>query len=171
MPCDIKINYPDMEHHYKLTTTWKGNKGTGTSHVSEYDRSHTIKIGNKPELNLTTDDATHGDKSKLNPEDLLVSAISSCHMLSYLYLCAKARVVILDYVDHAAGTMIENPKGGGHFTEVILNPVFTVAEKSMVERAIALHEKAHDICFIAKSVNFKILNNPTCNIASHVRKS
>jgi organic hydroperoxide reductase OsmC/OhrA len=153
-----------MEHHYKLTTTWNGNKGTGTSRVDAYDRGHTIKIGNKPELLLTTDDAVHGDKSKLNPEDLLVAAISSCHMLSYLYLCAKSRIVILDYSDHVTGTMIENPKGGGQFKEVILNPEFTVQDASMADRAIALHEKAHEICFIAQSVNFDVLNRPVCKV-------
>ena len=151
-------------HEYKLTTIWKGNTGKGTSHVSEYDRSHSIIIGNKPQLELTTDDAVFGDKSKLNPEDLLVSAISSCHMLSYLYLCAKSRVVIVDYIDNAIGLMFENPKGGGHFTEVILNPVFTVAENSMVEKAIALHKKAHEICFIASSVNFKVSVEPSCKV-------
>ncbi|MEO8149423.1 MAG: OsmC family protein [Bacteroidia bacterium] len=150
------------EHHYKLATKWHGNRGTGTSHVSDYDRSHTITVGNKPELNLTTDDATHGDKSKLNPEDLLVSAISSCHMLSYLYLCAKSRVVIIEYTDNATGTMIENSKGGGQFKEVTLNPVFTVTESSMIKKAIALHHKAHEICFIANSVNFKVIVNPIC---------
>ena len=72
------------EHHYTLNTEWTGNKGSGTNRVSAYDRSHTIRIGNKPELHLTTDNALYGDTSKLNPEDLLVAALSSCHMMSFL---------------------------------------------------------------------------------------
>jgi organic hydroperoxide reductase OsmC/OhrA len=153
------------EHLYKLTTTWKGNKGTGTSNVKTYDRSHTVTIGNKPELHLTTDNAFYGDRSKLNPEDLLVAAISSCHMLSYLYLCAMEGVVVTAYEDNATGTMIENEAGGGSFKEVTLNPKVTVAEQSMVDKAMELHHSAHEICYIANSVNFEVNNNPVCTVA------
>ncbi|MES2560170.1 MAG: OsmC family protein [Bacteroidota bacterium] len=153
------------EHHYKLTATWKGNKGTGTSNVRMYDRSHTVTIAGKPELFLTTDNPAVGDKTKLNPEDLLVSAVSSCHMLSYLYVCSMEGVVITDYVDNATGVMIELEGGGGSFKEITLNPVCKVAEVSMIEKAIALHHKAHEICYIANSVNFEVKCNPVvgCN--------
>ena len=154
-------------HHYKLTTKWNGNKGTGTSHVSEYDRSHTVTIDGKPAIQLTTDNAMYGDRSKLNPEDLLVAALSSCHMLSYLYLCSEAGVVITDYVDNATGIMEESITGGGHFTEVTLNPVCIVKDESMVELAVALHHKAGEICYIASSVNFKVGHKPTCKVAEH----
>jgi organic hydroperoxide reductase OsmC/OhrA len=150
------------QHHYTLTTIWKGNKGSGTSHISKYDRSHTLTIGGKPDLYLTTDNTHVGDKSKHNPEDLLVAALSSCHMLSFLYVCALEGVIVVDYIDNATGIMEENSEGGGHFTEVTLNPVFTVSDRSMVEKAIQLHKKAHDICFIANSVNFKVMHKPVC---------
>lgn len=150
------------EHHYKLTTRWQGNKGTGTSNVRTYDRSHTVSIAGKPELHLTTDNAAVGDKSKLNPEDLLVAAVSSCHMLSYLYVCAMEGVVVTDYVDHATGMMLESGDAGGHFKEVVLNPEVIVAEERMIEKAIALHHKAHEICYIANSVNFEVTCNPIC---------
>ena len=71
--------------------------------------------------------------------------------------------MITSYSDAATGTMVEDPKGGGHFTEVILNPVFTVSDPAMKEKAIALHSKAHSICFIAHSVNFEVKNNPVCS--------
>ena len=154
------------QHNYKLTTVWTGNKGTGTNNVKTYDRSHTVTITGKPELQLTTDNPFVGDKTKLNPEDLLVAAISSCHMLSYLYVCALEGIVIMDYADNATGIMIENEKGGGQFKEVTLNPVFSVAESSMIDKAIELHHKAHDLCFIANSVNFPVLNNPVCNVVN-----
>jgi organic hydroperoxide reductase OsmC/OhrA len=153
------------EHHYALTATWTGNKGEGTKNVRTYDRSHTVHIQGKPELFLTTDNPAVGDSSKLNPEDLLVTAISSCHMLSYLYLCSLEGIVITAYTDHATGTMIENPNGGGQFKTVVLNPTFHVADSSMQEKAIALHHKAHDICYIANSVNFEVKCIPTCLIA------
>lgn len=152
------------EHNYKLTAKWTGNKGDGTKNVRTYDRSHTISIQGKPDLFLTTDNTAVGDKSKLNPEDLLVSALSSCHMLSYLYLCSMEGVVITSYLDNATGIMIENESGGGKFKEVTLNPIVSVTEESMVEKAIALHHKAHEICYIANSVNFEVKCNPTCTI-------
>ena len=83
-------------------------------------------------------------------------------MLSYLYLCAKAGVVVMEYTDNAKGTMVEDPKGGGHFTEVVLNPVCIVSEESMVERAQQLHHLANKICYIANSVNFPVTHNPVC---------
>lgn len=150
------------EHKYKLTAKWHGNKGTGTSGLRDYDRSHTVSIANKPELHLTTDNPAVGDKTKLNPEDLLVTAISSCHMLSYLYVCALEGVIVTDYVDHATGTMIEHEAGGGQFKEVTLNPEVTVQDASMMEKALELHHKAHEICYIANSVNFEVFCNPSC---------
>ena len=152
------------EHNYKLIAVWTGNKGEGTKNVRTYDRSHTISIEGKPELFLTTDNPAVGDKSKLNPEDLLVTAISSCHMLSYLYICSLEGVVITSYTDHATGIMLEQANGGGSFKEVTLNPTFYVADESMVEKAINLHHKAHEICYIANSVNCEGKCNPTCKV-------
>jgi len=152
------------EHKYKLTAVWTGNTGAGTKNVRTYDRSHTVTIKGKPELFLTTDNPAVGDKSKLNPEDLLVSAISSCHMLSYLYVCAMEGIVITAYTDNATGTMIEKESGEGSFKEVSLNPICYVADESMVEKAIELHHKAHEICYIANSVNFVVKCNPICKV-------
>ena len=152
------------EHIYKTTAVWTGNKGEGTKNVRNYDRSHTVTVEGKPELFLTTDNPAVGDKSKLNPEDLLVSAISSCHMLSYLYVCALEGIVITAYTDNAMGIMIETTNGGGSFKEVTLNPIFNVADESMVEKAIALHHKAHEVCYIANSVNFEVKCNPICKL-------
>jgi organic hydroperoxide reductase OsmC/OhrA len=152
------------EHNYKVTAVWTGNKGDGTKNVRTYDRSHTVSIQGKPELFLTTDNPSVGDKSKLNPEDLLVTSISSCHMLSYLYVCSLERVVITSYTDNATSIMIEKESGGGNFKEVTLNPIVYVAEESMIEKAIELHHKAHEICYIANSLNFEVKCNPTCKV-------
>ncbi len=153
-----------MIHHYKLTTEWHGNKGDGTKNIRAYDRSHTVRVQGKPELHLTTDNPAVGDQSKLNPEDLLVAAISSCHMLSYLYVCAFEGIVITAYIDNATGMMIEKESGGGSFKEVTLNPICVVADESMIEKAIELHHKAHEICYIANSVNFDVKCNPICKV-------
>lgn len=152
------------KHNYKLTAVWTGNKGEGTKDIRTYDRSHTVTIQGKPELLLTTDNPAVGDKSKLNPEDLLVSSISSCHMLSYLYACSLEGIVITAYTDNATGTMIEKTNGGGSFKEVTLNPIVTVADDTTIEKALALHHKAHEICYIANSVNFEVKCNPICKV-------
>jgi organic hydroperoxide reductase OsmC/OhrA len=152
------------QHHYKLTVNWTGNKGTGTSNYRAYERSHTITVENKFELLASSDPAFRGDKSKHNPEEFLVASLSSCHMLWYLHLCADAGIIVTDYVDHATGIMVETPDGGGHFTEVTLNPVVTVTETSMTAKANELHKKANELCFISRSVNFPVLHNPTCTV-------
>ena len=154
------------QHQYNLTLKWTGNKGTGTSDYRAYERSHTICVDGKTEISVSSDPAFRGDKTKYNPEEFLVAAISSCHMLSYLHLCAVAGVVVTDYVDHATGIMVETPNGSGHFTEVTLNPIVTVTEISMIEKANELHEKANELCFIANSVNFPVRHNASCMVAN-----
>jgi organic hydroperoxide reductase OsmC/OhrA len=151
-------------HNYELTTVWQGNLGTGTSGVADYKRTHTIAVPGKPLLTLTTDDALYGDRSILNPEDLLVAALSSCHMMSYLYLCAKARVVVTAYEDHATGLLEQEALGGGRFLEVTLRPIVEVTDPAMVERALHLHHQAQKICYIASSVNFPIHHLPEIRI-------
>jgi len=151
------------EHFYKVCTKWNCNNEDGNKNIRKYDRSHSVSIDNKPTLHLTTDNKAVGDANKLNPEDLLVSAVSSCHMLSYLYVCALEGVVVLDYIDNAMGTMFENEKGGGKFKEIVLNPEVIVAHESMIEKAIELHHNAHDICYIANSVNFDVKCLPICS--------
>ncbi len=111
------------QHNYKVTIRWTGNKGTGTSNYRAYERSHSIVVDNKNDILASSDPAFRGDKTKHNPEDLLVASLSSCHMLSYLHLCAEAGVIVIDYIDNATGIMIETSYGGAHFTEVTLNPI------------------------------------------------
>lgn len=146
-------------HNYHATIQWTGNNGRGTDHYKNYERSHTITIGGKPEIFASSDPAFRGDKSKHNPEELLVASLSSCHMLWYLHLCAEAGIIVIDYVDYATGIMEENSNGSGKFSEVTLNPIVTVSEENMVETANELHKKANELCFIANSVNFPVKHN------------
>lgn len=147
-------------HHYKATIQWTGNKGTGTNNYRDYERSHTISVENKPTIEGSSDPAFRGDKAKYNPEEMFLSSLSSCHMLWYLHFCSEAGIIVTDYTDHATGIMAETIHGSGHFTEVTLNPVVTVSEESMIEKAKELHHKAHEFCFIANSVNFPVKNIP-----------
>jgi organic hydroperoxide reductase OsmC/OhrA len=150
------------QHNYKLTIKWTGNNGSGTSAYRAYERSHVIAIDGKMDIPASSDPVFRGDKTKHNPEELLVAALSSCHMLSFLHECVKAGVIVTDYVDQATGTMVETPDGGGHFAEVTLHPMVTVTESLMIETANELHEKASKLCFIASSVNFPVHHRPTC---------
>jgi organic hydroperoxide reductase OsmC/OhrA len=150
------------KHHYNLTVEWTGNNGTGTNTYRSYKRSHTISVANKVDILASADPTFHGDKTKYNPEELLLAALSGCHLLSYLHVCVKAGVVVTNYIDQAEGTMQEMPDGSGHFTEVILKPIVTVAESSMIDKANELHHQANQLCFIANSVNFPIKHQSTC---------
>ena len=150
-------------HNYNLFLKWTGNKGMGTSDYKSYERSYSINIENKVDFFGSSDPAFLGDKTKYNPEELLVASLSSCHMLWYLHLCAEAKIIVVDYVDKATGQMIETSNGGGRFTEVTLNPIVKVKDISMVEKANELHQKANELCFIANSCNFPIYHKPICN--------
>ena len=150
------------QHKYSLTVTWTGNTGTGTLNYKEFERSYSIIIDNKIEILGSSDPAFRGDKTKHNPEDLLLASISSCHMLWYLHLCAMAGIIVTDYIDNATGIMIETANGGGKFTEATLNPTVTLTDISMTEKANELHKKTNELCFIANSLNFPVYHNPTC---------
>jgi len=153
-------------HQYQLQLQWTGNKGEGTSHYRAYDRNHSIKFENKPEILASADPTFRGDPSKYNPEELLLAALSGCHMMSFLHVCVNAGVIVTAYEDHATGSMEVNPDGSGHFTEVTLNPIVTVAETQMIEKLEDLHAKANKLCFIANSCNFPIRHQATSKTAT-----
>src|SRR5471030_2126057 len=96
---------PDREHRYTTTVTWSGDRGTGTSGYRAYDRDHEISQSLKAPIAGSSDPAFLGDASRWNPEELLVSSVSACHMLWYLHLCSAAGVVVTEYVDQAEGMM------------------------------------------------------------------
>jgi organic hydroperoxide reductase OsmC/OhrA len=151
-------------HHYQATIQWTGNNGNGTQDYKAYERAHTISIQGKQNIVCSSDPAFRGDKTKHNPEELLVSALSSCHMLWYLHFCAVNGVVVTSYVDNATGTMVENEDGSGQFTQVVLRPEVKVKDQSMITKANELHDNAHHACFIARSVNFEVLHQPLTTI-------
>lgn len=151
-----------MTHKYEATIIWTGNEGKGTSDYNAYDRSHAVIIENKADILGSSDPAFKGDRTKHNPEELLVASLSACHMLWYLHLCAEAGVIVIDYIDYASGIMTGTSNGGGHFTEVTLHPVVTVADETMLDKANELHKKANELCFIANSVKFPVHHKPSC---------
>ncbi|WP_433574325.1 OsmC family protein [Nocardia brasiliensis] len=147
-------------HEYTLDVAWTGNTGTGTSGYRDFERSHIVSAEGKPPILGTADPAFRGAPEHWNPEELLVASLSQCHMLWYLVLCARAGIVVTEYTDHPSGTMVEDPEGGGRFAEVVLRPRIRITDSQHRERALALHERAHDLCFIANSVNFDVRCEP-----------
>ena len=150
------------QHQYSLTTTWTGNQGSGTSGYRAYERSHILSVENKPEILASSDPSFRGDATKHNPEELLLASLSSCHMLSYLHLCADAGVIVTAYIDNATGIMEETPNGSGRFIAVTLYPLVTVTDASMIDKANELHHKANQLCFIANSCNFPVHHQSKC---------
>jgi organic hydroperoxide reductase OsmC/OhrA len=151
-------------HHYALQVLWTGNRGTGTSDYGAYGRDHEIRVPGKAPIAGSSDPAFRGEAARHNPEDMLLAALSSCHMLSYLHLAAVAGVVVTAYLDDATGSMALDA-GRGRFTEVVLHPAVTIAAGDAA-KAAALHEEAHHACFIANSVNFPVRCEPRIIIES-----
>ena len=144
------------EHRYVVTVSWTGNLGSGTSGYRDYARDCEIAAEGKPTVPASADPVFRGDRSRWNPEELLVASLSACHKLSYLHLAAAAGIVVTAYTDRAEGVMELTPAGVGRFRSVVLHPAVTVKSGSDIERARALHESAHEMCFIANSVNFQV---------------
>ncbi|MEV4070057.1 OsmC family protein [Nonomuraea fuscirosea] len=153
------------QHTYQTVVTWTGDKGTGTSGYRDYGREHELSAEGPPAIPGSADPAFRGDPARWNPEQLLLGSLSQCHMLWYLHKCAMAGVVVTAYADTATGIMAETADGG-HFTEVVLHPVVTVATPEMTETALALHADAHKSCYIAASVNFPVRHEPTVHPAA-----
>ena len=151
-------------HHYPVTVAWTGNTGNGTVKPNAYSKDHEVTGDGKPVITASSDPAFNGDPARWNPEELLVASLSQCHMLWYLSRCAKHGVVVTAYVDNAEGVMAEDRNGGGRFTSVVLRPEITLAAGADQAKADAQHHEAHELCFIANSVNFPVTVEPNYRV-------
>ena len=154
-----------VTHRYEVTVRWTGDAGSGTSDYRGYRRDHEVHGDGKPAILGSSDPAFRGDAARWNPEELLVAALAQCHMLWYLHLCAAGGVVVTDYTDTPVGTMAMDATGGGQFTDVVLRPAVTVADPSMAEKALALHDQIGALCFVARSVSFAVRHEPSVRAA------
>ncbi len=146
----------EKDHAYRARLVWDGNLGDGTADYATYGRQHRLLFDGKPSIEASADAAFRGDPARLNPEELLLAALASCHMLSYLALCARSRLRVLSYEDDAQGLMREDGRGGGRFEWVELAPRVVIDDPARIERATKLHDLAHELCFIASSCNFPV---------------
>ncbi|WP_026405005.1 OsmC family protein [Actinomadura rifamycini] len=147
-------------HRYEVSVTWTGNTGAGTGSYRAFERAHEIRAAGKPPIAGSSDPAFRGDPARWNPEELLVASLSECHMLWFLHLCATAGIVVTAYTDDPLGTMVETAGGGGRFEEVVLRPRVTLDDPARADEAAGLHARAHELCFIANSVNFPVRHEP-----------
>ena len=154
-------------HEYRTHLTWTGASRGPTTSYDAYSRDYVVAVTGKPLLSGSSDTRFRGDPTRHNPEDLLVAALSSCHLLSYLALAARRGLAVVAYEDDASGTAVLEPDGG-HFSEAVLRPRVTIAPGGDEALAMALHERAHHECYIAASVNFPVRCEPTVRVAERV---
>lgn len=153
-----------IEHSYAVDIEWSGNRGTGTSGYKAYGRETVITAAGKASIEGSADRTFHGDADRWNPEELLLAALSECHLLSYLHVAATNGIIVTAYADAAVGTMEQTDNGGGHFTSVTLRPRVTISAGDPA-LAKALHAEASEKCFIAASVNFPVHHEPEIVVA------
>jgi Predicted redox protein, regulator of disulfide bond formation len=150
-----------MTHHdFDAAIRWTGNRGEGTRRYRGYDRTWDIETVGKAVVHCSNDPMLGGDPSRHNPEDLLIAALSSCHMLWYLHLAANAGIVVHAYSDTPVGRGETLPNGAGRFLSAVLRPRIEVERGADLALATALHHEVHKYCFIARSVNFPVEYEP-----------
>jgi len=147
-------------HEYTIALAWEGNTGRGTADYASYSRQFRAVAPGKAAIVGSADPSFRGDKRLIDPETMLVMSLSSCHMLSYLALCALKKISVLAYRDTATGTMRAD-RNRGRFDEVVLRPHVVIAEGADLEAARSLHHEAHEGCYIASSVNFPVRHAAT----------
>lgn len=143
-------------HTYASHILWTGNRGEGTRAYTGYDRTWTVAADGKPPIPCSNDPLLGGDPSLMNPEDLLISALSGCHMLWYLHLAFQAGISVVSYEDTPEALGENEPSGAGRFLSATLRPKITIEAGGDIERAQAIHGEIHAYCFIARSVNFPV---------------
>ena len=144
------------QHDYTTRIIWTGNRGEGTKTYRGYDRSWDIATPGKPIIHCSNDPLLGGDAALPNPEDLLLSSLSACHMLWYLHLASVAGITILSYQDDPVAVGESSLNGAGRFLQATLRPHILVRAGDDLADADAIHHRIHEFCFIARSVNFPV---------------
>jgi organic hydroperoxide reductase OsmC/OhrA len=151
-----------MGHEYRAAVKWKREDGAkfadqrfSRGHTWSFDGGITVPGSSSPHsvrLPFSVAEA-------IDPEEALVAALSSCHMLTFLYLAAKQGFVVDAYADEAVGEMTKNERGKLWVSRVTLHPAitFTGDKRPTAEQLEELHHHAHEECFIANSVKSEVV--------------
>lgn len=156
-----------MRHAYAVEVEWTGAGAEGTSTYRSYTRDHVIRVDGLPDILGSADPTFRGDRTRHNPEQLLLASLAQCHMLSYLHQAASRGIVVTAYRDAASGTMVTEGTGG-RFTQAVLRPVVTITDASQAADALDAHAQANRDCFIASSVAFPVLHEPAIVVGDAV---
>ncbi len=144
------------EHDYTARVVWTGNRGQGTATYKGYDRTWNVETPGKPVIRCSNDPLLGGDPTLHNPEDMLIAALSACHMLWYLHLASNAGIAVQDYNDDPLAVGETNASGASRFLNATLRPQITVPAGTDLAKADAIHHEISKVCFIARLVNFPV---------------
>ena len=146
------------EHDYTARVVWTGNRGEGTRQYKGYDRTWNVETPGKPVIHCSNDPLLGGDPGLHNPEDMLIAALSACHMLWFLHLASDAGIAVQAYEDDPLAVGETDSAGASRFLRATLRPRIAVPAGTDLARADALHGQVHAFCFIARSVNFPVIH-------------
>lgn len=151
------------KHIFKASLQWHHKSLAALQANPKASKNHLIHIEGKNDLSVSAAKAFKGDAALYNPEDLLLSSLMSCHMMSFLYCCNQAKIEVLHYTDQAEALLDLQSDGSGRISKVILRPHVIIADPSRINQALGLHKEANRLCFIANSCNFPIEHEPSCS--------
>ncbi len=149
-----------MEEKFQAEIHWTRDE---ESPMSSFSREHTLIFPGKINIQASSAPVYRGDPKLVNPEELFVSSIVSCQMLTYLFLCAKNNLTAIDYKDKAEGVLVRQADGKVMIKTVELRPMITFQHSESQQfraTAIRLIHEAHDDCFIANSIKSQINIEP-----------
>lgn len=124
--------------------------------LDTYDRSHEIGFGSGTTIAASAAPDFHGDPTRVNPEEALVGALSSCHMLTFLAIAARKKLVVDHYEDDAEGELAKNGDGKLAIVRVVLRPRVRFATDVDADTRARLHASAHDACIVAQSIRSEV---------------
>jgi organic hydroperoxide reductase OsmC/OhrA len=146
-----------MSRH-SATIRW--TRTTADFQLDSYDRGHSIVYGTGTAIAASAAPDFHGDPTRVNPEEALVGALSSCHMLTFLAIAARKKLVVDRYEDDAEGELAKNADGKLAIVRVVLRPRVGFSTEVDAATLARLHASAHDACIIAQSVRSEVVIEP-----------
>lgn len=154
------------EHHARIV--WKRQSADFT--YDTYNRAHEVRFkGGEIVLPASSAPSFKGDAERVDPEEAFVASLSSCHMLTFLAICARKRLTVESYEDDAIGYLEKDEKGKLWMARVVLNPDIRFAADSAVDEQTLskIHHDAHEHCFIASSVKTDVSVAPSATGAAY----
>lgn len=145
---------------YRVTVAWR--RTSKDFSYPSYNRNHVWRVGEHSEIEASAAPEYRGDGERIDPEEALVAALSSCHMLTFLAIAARKGMGVDAYEDEAEGQLTKGTNGKLWISRVILRPRVHFTEGTAVsrEQLDEMHHQSHDDCFIANSVKTEVTVEP-----------